>query len=327
MRVKDVIKKRFSFLLPLALLPEYLTDYWRYVKYSGVILDKKKKKRFIGRIIQDYHVIEKGLTMPESRQGFGQDRLSLLLCNCNEYIDAFGSNDEQVKHAVSVMLEYRDKHIDVIGKMENGLSDRIVRLARKANVGESTTQTRISAEDYFASNNQGFDAFAKSRKSIRNYSSKEIPLSVIEEVIDLARTAPSSCNKQGSRAHVYTDSEQMEKIFSIQTGNRGFGHLADKVIVVTGDLSFSHNVYERNQVYVDGGMFAMNILYALHAKGIVACPLNCYLPYSKERVLRKYCELGDSEMLVMMISCGYPKDDFSVALSHRYPVERIMTVH
>lgn len=326
-KIKKLLKTRLSCLLPLVLIPEYCTDFYRYVRFSGMINRSGNREQLIGKIIQDYHVIEKGLTMPNARQGFGKERLLALVRNLIIHIDLFGMEDEQVVHGVGVVQEYWDKHEHMRSEFGEKIEVQINRLKEISAGVTKTEQREESAETYFELKSGDFLEFAKSRKSVRNYSGEMVPLTKLHKAIEIATHAPSSCNKQGTRVHVYSEREQIDKILSVQTGNRGFGHLANRILVVTGDLSSAHNVYERNQVFVDGGMFAMNLLYGLHSEGLVACPLNCYLPYSKERRLREFCELPDSEMLVVIISCGYAPEDFQVALSHRYPVSSIATFH
>lgn len=125
---------------------------------------------------------------------------------------------------------------------------------------------------------------------------------------------------------MFTDKEKISEILTLQGGNRGFGHLADKLIVLTQEQGISHGVYERHQIYVDGGMFAMNLLYALHYKKIVACSLNCNFSMMKERKMRKICNVDSSEMFVMMISCGIAPDNFKIASSKRIPLSNLLTI-
>ncbi len=49
------------------------------------------------------------------------------------------------------------------------------------------------------------------------------------------------------------------------------------------------------QCYIDGGIFLMNLLYALHFKNIAACPLHCALNLFKERKIKKMLGMKRSE--------------------------------
>jgi len=89
----------------------YLLDQKRYYKFSRT-LGINSEQKSIGSIILQYHVIEKGLTIPNMRLSFGKDRI-IGLCNaCVKHIDEYGIDNEQIKHALSVVFEYETVHLD-----------------------------------------------------------------------------------------------------------------------------------------------------------------------------------------------------------------------
>lgn len=57
------------------------------------------------------------------------------------------------------------------------------------------------------------------------------------QAIELAQNAPSACNRQPGRVHLVENDLLKHKILDIQGGNRGFGHMADKVLIVTVELA------------------------------------------------------------------------------------------
>ena len=57
------------------------------------------------RILLRYHVIEKGLTMPERRNGFGKDVLLGLISDIENYINQYGNQNEQIPVAIGVVSE------------------------------------------------------------------------------------------------------------------------------------------------------------------------------------------------------------------------------
>lgn len=95
--------------------------------------------------------------------------------------------------------------------------------------------------------------------------------------VGLAQNSPSACNRQPTRIHIIESEQLRNQVLELQGGNRGFGKLADTVIIISVELVGYRDVKERNNLFVDGGMYAMNLLYALHSYRIGACPLNwCY---------------------------------------------------
>jgi len=324
--MKKLLKKYFPFTLYIGVFNSFLKGALKYVKYSSVVKDNSSEK-LISKIIADYHVIEKGLTMPETRLGFGKDRMIQLMKYCEKYIKHYGNKGNQIIHAVNVINEYKEFHGKLNYTLDKDIIDKIENLQKLSSNLTSSSQKHFLQESYYANIDSRFEKFSKSRLSVRNYSDKNIEIGEIEKAVDLAKQCPSSCNRQTVRANVYTDKKLISKILQIQGGNRGFGHLANKLIILTSDLSYWHGVSERNGPYVDGGIFAMNLLYALHSLKIASCPLNCNLSPGKEKALRKICNIPDSEVFIVMISCGYVPDEFKVPYSKRYEVEDILRIN
>lgn len=324
--MKRLIKNYFPSLAFLLLIPVYARDWYRYVTYSGAV-NLKGKYKLSGKITAQYHVVEKGLTMPETRLGFGKPNVLLLIKNCNEYITKYGTDDQQVNHAVSVILEYREFHKHHGYKLDDDVIQEIDILGQNMSSCSFSEQIVMTGERYFQKADANFAEFSGSRSSIRNYSPIEVPIDLINKAVSLARNTPSACNRQTVRVHVYSDKEVIRKLLEAQGGNRGFGHLANKLIIVTAELGVFHGLFERNQAYVDGGMWAMNLLFALHHYKIAACSLNCSSSPQKDDIYWQVGNIPKSENFIMMISCGFIPDKFKIASSARYPVETIASFH
>lgn len=321
--IKQIVPSKLKFLIKLG--SSYAYDLKRFYNYSGISL--KEKTSLIAMLVHDYHIIEKGLTMPETRLGFGKERLYLLIRNCNKFILLFGSKEEQLIHSIRVIIEYKDFH----DKENFKLDDKLVKLITELcsfGIGDikSCNQKTVNKEEYFNSSDLSFSKFSWSRSSIRNYSDKELSIKSIIDSVNIARNAPSACNRQTARAYVYTDKNQINSILKLQGGNRGFGHLVNKLIIVTSEIGVYFAENERNQTFIDGGLFAMNLLYGLHYNKIVACILNCSHSPKKDKKMRKLSSIKDSEVFIAMISCGHAPENFKVALSPRHSIEKYFRV-
>jgi nitroreductase len=324
MNLKLVIPKYVPQLMSVLLVPVYFYDWCRYVRYSGVA-GLKGVNKLLGRIVADYHVLEKGLTMADTRLGFGRDRVIGLIGYCNQFIGTYGYCDGQVKHAVSIIMEYKYFHEKANYELDQELLSEINGFVLLHEDIVASQQQILTKEDYFKDVTKDFKSFSNSRRSMRNYSKTDVDLDLIKQAIKLARNAPSVCNRQSVRVHVFSNKKTVQDMLRVQAGNRGFGHLANKVIVVTAELGAMHGLYERNQSFVDGGMWAMNLLYALHYYKIVACPLNCSNSPEKDKLLRMYGKINKSETFIMLISVGYAADSFKIASSPRKSLEEIAT--
>jgi len=152
---------------------------------------------------------------------------------------------------------------------------------------------------------------------VRSYTNKEIPLPVLYNCIDLAQKSPSFCNRQPTRVHIVKSPAKKEAILAIQNGNRGFGHLAETLIVLTSVISVTKDIHERNENHLNGGMFAMTLLNALHFNKIAACSLNWSVDKEKDLKMRQILDIPENEVVLLVISCGYPPEEFKIASSPR----------
>ncbi|PVB60723.1 nitroreductase [Labrenzia sp. 011] len=172
-----------------------------------------------------------------------------------------------------------------------------------------------------------FLAFAEARHSIRTYEKGEVPLASIENAVRAAQQSPSSCNRQTCRAYVFTDSEAVQKVLSLQNGNRGFGDQLGGVAIITSNLSHWENAHERYQAWVDGGMFAMSFVYGLHAEGLGSVMLNWSVTHDQDEKLRKLACLPESDLVITMVGFGLLPKELKVPVSQRKPLDYALFVN
>ena len=258
-------------------IPDYYYDLKRFYKYASNQGVKDSEEKYIGHIVKRYHVIEKGLTMPSPRLGFGKEVVLDLINLCNQYIDIYGTTNVQLHNAIAVLLAYIEFHKDKSFTIAENIVTAIKLLSQRVNNSDVLPQQQIhiTKEEYFNDINKSFEAFSNSRKSVRNYASKDLPIEKILKAIELARNTPTSCNRQSNRIYIYTNQQKIQEILKLQGGSRGFLELANKLIIVTNELGVYESTRERKQGYIDGGIYTMNLLYALHYNKVVCCVLNC----------------------------------------------------
>ena len=292
-------------------------DAGQFMANAGALhLDRKAAAR--AEIVMGYHVLEKGLTMPHRRLGFGKGAVVHLMNLVDSFERRFGG-DPQVRHAVGVLRAYREMHRDS--------SDPMPRLdaflAARADV-PAAVEPHVRREDFFAAKDAPFPEFAASRHVARHFAGP-VPRETIESAVSLALTAPSACNRQYARVHAVDDSALRDRLFAIQGGTRGFGQDADKVLVVTADLSCVRWAWERHDCYVNGGIFVMNLCYALHYLGVAHCILHWSVPPKADREAHRILGIPSNEAIVQVIACGMPPEEFDVAASPRLSASEVLS--
>lgn len=300
-------------------------DLFLFLKHSSILSESNNQSKLVARISMAYHGIEKGLTMPNRRLGFGKKGLLRVLSLCDLYIKKkYDTTNNQFLHALGVLYEYRNLH----GSENFILNDEIVNRINKFELQfpvQPTKQLESSNEKFFKHVFSSFDKFSESRFSIRSFE-KGLNESQIKNAIALAQNTPSSCNRQATRIHLVRDEEIKQKVLNLHKGNRGFGHLSDSIILVTAEVGGYASAIERNAAFIDGGMYGMNLLYALHFHKIGACVLNSNFTTQTANELRKICKIPKSEVFVMLILIGRVPESLSVALSKREEISSVMKI-
>lgn len=316
---KERNKKHFNTEL------EEIFDYQkrRFIQYSGAFNDGYIKDS--AYITWLYHVVEKGLTMPDMRLGFGQDKVRELIKCLNEYYKKFPDSVSS-NSAIATVNEYYRVHKELGYDLPSDIIKGITKLQIEHPNIAAWNQKSITPEEYFSYQNN-FLSFSNSRHCIRNFdSSKPIDINSIIKAIDIARNAPSACNRQPSRVHIVTNKEKIQSILEMQNGSRGFRQLTDKLLIITGDLQTVLGPSEFFDLNTNVGIFIMNLAYALHYKKIGCCILNWYVMPDQDRDARKIACIPDQETIVALMACGYPPEEFKVAISERLNTEDIYSI-
>jgi nitroreductase len=190
----------------------------------------------------------------------------------------------------------------------------------------AANQIHTNREAYFSARMSSFPKFSASRKTLRHYSDKELPIERIRSAVQLALNTPSACNRQHCKVYCITQQDKINQVLEIQKGSRGFGHLANKLLVVTSNLEDVLWIGERNDAFVNGGLFLMNLCYALHWEKVAHCILNWSRTPAEDMALRKLIPLKDSETVIAMLTCGEVPDEFEIAASPRKEIDKMLEV-
>lgn len=181
----------------------------------------------------------------------------------------------------------------------------------------------IHSEEKADNEQLNFKELALNRHSIRDFKSGvHIKEKDLKEAIQISIKSPSVCNRQSTRVRVISNISMIEELLSLQGGFNGYDS-PDKLILITGDVTAFLRAQERNQAAIDGGIFAMSLMYALEYKNIAACPLSTNISKEKTDKIRKIVKMDDSEVFIMFIACGIMEDTVKVPHSYRTEMENI----
>lgn len=78
---------------------------------------------------------------------------------------------------------------------------------------------------------------------------------------------------------------------------------------------------EHYQHWIDSGMFAMSVIYALHSLGVASCCLNWSQSPASDKKLRSCLDIKDNHTIIMMLAIGLPKENNNACISARRPLD------
>ena len=192
----------------------------------------------------------------------------------------------------------------------------------------------ISEKD-MARASSDFISFLRSRRSVREFSERNIPVEVIKNIVSAASLAPSGANKEpwyftivqdpAVKHEIRVGAENEEKAFYTQKAtarwledlnkfgtdwHKEFLEVAPYLIVVFKQIYDLKNGKKYKNYYVNEsvGIACGILLTAIHRAGLVALT---HTP-SPMGFLEKICKRPDNERAYLLIPVGYPADDAEV---------------
>jgi len=327
--IKNKIYALIFWRTPVGEILNKIYDLKIHFKYTFKLKTNKEKEKLASYLQKQFHVIEKGLALPQPRLGFGQAKILDIINNANYYIKSYGI-DHLITSLVSTLNEYLEFNENNNHILPESFSSKILTFTKKYHNNNNNNKLggtkTVLRKQILKDIDIDFEKFIKSRNSVRDFSSENITPEEITEAVSLAKYAPSVCNRQGWHVHLYKNKERIKTLLALQNGNRGFSNSINKLIIITGD-SHAFTKYESNQLFTDGGLFSMNLILALHSKGIGSIALNTDIPYVIEKQMKQQGDIPEHERLIMYLGIGKLKSKYKVAISQRKETNRLLSIH
>ena len=272
----------------------YSYDACMYLVYSATVRRTGIDRAF-GRIMVLVHALEKGLSLPHPREKFGNKKLHELL-DWKAYIKSLPGCNKR---------DFLLRQIELIEKDMISFQNKEYISPRKY------SETSINPDHFLH--------FMRSRTSTRIWTGDMVESEAVRRAQAAAIHTPSVCNRQPAGSIIIDDKAVIGDILALQKGAVGFGDKTSLLIIIYSDLSAYWHAHERNQVWIDGGMYAQSILLGLHANNVAHCPLNmCLLP-ADEAKIKHLAGLPLNTRLIMAVATGVLRNsDCAVARSERY---------
>lgn len=309
-----------------ALTINHIFDLINYIIHSGLVF-RNNEKKLEGLITYNYHSIEKGFSMPIIKYGFGQEKIKALIKLVFAYISKNNNTgSSQFVAGCSVLVKYYILHKEAKFDISSFFKEGDYEELRKYSDPEIGGSITIDEKNYFIEPCPDYSHFSRSRHSVRYFSPEQIEMGKIEKAIDLARFCPSACNRQASKVYLVEDRNKISDILKIQKGLLATEDFVSQLLVVTSNRNYFFTSGERNQLFIDGGIFLQSMLLALHHEKIAACPLHWSLSFREDFKIKKMLKLSNGEKVISLIAIGNVANNFKVPASHRRGIDEILTI-
>lgn len=292
----------------------------KYIANGNRMGDKRK---LLTDLTIRSHAIEKGMSIGNVKIGFGQQKVLCLINDLKHYIK-LGGEGTIVNDTCSIINQYLKYNEGLGADMKK------VRLSYEKFIADYGLDfssclgggiMRLSLSDENAKKKLPFEEFSQCRHSIRDFGNTPISDDVIRKALKMCEHTPSACNRQTWKIYIYKNKEKRDELFTLQLGCNGFSEDMQYGILICGDIR-GYNIHELYQLYVDGGLYGMNLLYALHYLGVATIPLTMAHKRSHMKMIKKKLDIPENEMPVLLIGVGSYKDEYKVAVSERKPFEQ-----
>lgn len=296
-------------------------DLGRYIRFSTPPSGGSAEQQG-ARLAAISHGLEKSLAMSALRPGFGIGKARMLLKLLRGYEASCPDRLDQFEYQLSTGILFH--YVEFQKKCGTALPKELETFTIPG-LGHGGTTVRKRGELLEAARGD-FRKLAESRVSIRDFSSEPVSMEAIRDAVSLARRTPSSCNRQPGRVYAVTDPERIRKVCGLLPGFHAFGSSVDKLLLAAADTRVFSEAGERHQMWTEGGMFAMSLLYALNYLGIATCVLNWSVVPERDDEVRHILEIDEAHEILFFIALGHFKEENKVALSERRPVEEILFI-
>lgn len=336
MAIKNIIKAVVPITVLESLWPIYDSflsrrlfhrDKRRYKRNYSRSLRHASQQQLDARLIFHAHSLEKGLSHEKIRYGFGKSALHELAKVMNRYIElGYDQGSMAYQNSLSVLRNYAEVHdtekydvkylVDIFGD---------ILTAAKSSTSELGGTTTVVRETKTNNRDKNFYDLFNGRYSVREYDTSPVGMAAIEAAIDVAMKTPSICNRQTSRVLIIKDKGLIESALKVQGGMTGYA-LPSVLLLVQTDTRHYVAISEKNQPYIDGGLFAMSLLMALEYEGLAACALNTMFNEDKDKRMRKLLKTQDYENYIMFVAVGNFKQAVAVPKSFRYKGTEVTSI-
>ena len=283
----------------------------------------KYKRDYRVRVLLLAHSLEKGMGVENIKANYGVQKANQLISLLDEMIKKDDANNFAFNEGYSVLkrwLEFKKDNNEEASKVKERFENLKIKDFTLYPAGYSIIN-KCDIENY---TNIDFSNFIKTKHSMRKGAFEPITEEEINYVINIAKYAPSACNRQPCKIYFSTSIEKNKAISTLVPGNKSFQEDVPYYTILTADRK-SFSAGESMQWYLNAGIFASYFTLALHSKNIGSCIFQFPAFYKTEKSIRKICKIDKAEVITCIIGMGKYPETFKIIEAFRKPNSEILS--
>ena len=176
-----------------------------------------------------------------------------------------------------------------------------------------------------------FKELANKRQSTRKYADKIVEKEKLLSICDVARLAPSSCNGQPWKLHIYTNEskeiEELRKACQFFGLNKFLNEVNAFIVVEQVDSNvtgkFGSSLTKNDLISIDLGILTSYITLQAEEEGLSSCILGAF----RKHTINKALNFDDSRTIRIVVAIGYPSEDYPIRKKVRKSLEETVEFH
>lgn len=275
---------------------------------------------------RNIHRLEKALIMQPRKDVFALDYIDQTVdlferCRNREMFSA-----AELAWAHAVLTEYFSVVTPTSHLSHLALKFRHSEFQFASQFGEANALTPYTVADKVTADisPEQLHQLMQQRRSVRWFTEQQVPEELITQAVHMASQAPSACNRQPFFVKISQNSAQAVSIAKLAMGTSGFAQNIRCLCVIIGDQSCYEAERDRHIIYLDGGLFAMQLMLALETLGLSSCPLNWPDVEALEIQMQRRLKLEIYQRPLMLLAVGYADPQGGIAASIKKSAEQLL---
>jgi nitroreductase len=279
-------------------------------------------------LIFQFHKLEKGLCLGGPPRFFGEAPAKATLDIVTRWRrHGLPSDDAVYMAAIETLRAYRRRLERTPPDAANAALPALLDACLASCPENEALRTPIPHQKAHQDSDAILRTLCETRRSVRAFRALPVPMEALRGSIAVAQLSPSACNRQPCKVHVYAERAKIDTMLALQNGNKGFGHTVPLLLVLTADATGFFGGSERNEPFLDGGLFLMTLLLSLQAKGLATCCLNWCVSPNIDAEGHRRGGIPRSERILTFLAVGYAEDPAHVPRSARRALETMLIEH